>query len=146
MEVGAPRGLLRFFEELEDPRMERTRLHNLQDILFITICGVICGADSWTEVEEFGEVREDWLRQFLDLPNGIPSHDTFGRVFSKLDPNQMEGCFSAWMATLAETSQGRLVAIPPPGGGAGRGRGDRHRPHHRLRHYFLKPRPMAVRR
>jgi predicted transposase YbfD/YdcC len=111
MEVEAPRGLLRFFDELEDPRMERTKLHSLQDILFIAICGVICGADSWTEVEEFGEVREDWFRQFLNLPNGIPSHDTFGRVFSKLDPSQLERCFSAWMATLAETSQGRLVAI-----------------------------------
>ena len=111
MEVGAPRGLLRFFDEVEDPRMERTKLHALSDILFITICAVICGADSWTEVELFGQSKETWLQTLLELPNGIPSHDTFGRVFSRLRPDQLERCFVKWTAALAEASGGRLIAI-----------------------------------
>lgn len=111
MDVGAARGLLRFFDELEDPRMERTKLHSLEDILFIALCAVICGADSWTEVEVFGWAKREWLSQYLTLPNGIPSHDTFGRVFSRLDPQVLERCFSKWMAALAEASAGRLVAI-----------------------------------
>jgi predicted transposase YbfD/YdcC len=86
-------------------------LHLLNDILFIALCAVICGADSWTEVEVFGWAKREWLSQFLALPNGIPSHDTFGRVFSKLDPETLERCFSKWMAALAEASAGRLVAI-----------------------------------
>lgn len=111
MDVGAPRGLLRFFDALEDPRMERTKLHSLSDILFITICAVLCGADGWTEVQLFGESRLTWLKTFLDLPNGIPSHDTFGRVFSRLKPDQLERCFMKWAAALAEASGGRLIAI-----------------------------------
>jgi len=111
MDVGAPRGLLRFFDKLKDPRMERTKLHSLEDILFIALCAVICGADSWTEVEVFGWAKLEWLSQYLALPNVIPSHDTFGRVFSKLDPQALERCFAKWMAALAETSAGRLVAI-----------------------------------
>ncbi len=111
MDVDAPRGLLRFFNELVDPRMDRTKLHSLGDILAITICAVICGADEWTEVELFGKARLKWFRTFLELPNGIPSHDTFGRVFSRLDPVQLEQCFSKWIATLAQASGGKLIAV-----------------------------------
>jgi len=111
MDVGAPRGLLRVFDELEDPRLDRTKLHRLSDILTITLCGVICGADSWTEIELFGQSKIEWLRTFLELPNGIPSHDTFGRVFSRLDPEQLEHCFQNWMQALAQATGGQLVAI-----------------------------------
>lgn len=111
MDVDAARALLRHFDDLEDPRMERTRLHALGDILFITICAVICGADGWTEVQVYGETRWHWLKTVLLLPNGMPSHDTFGRVFGLLDPEQLERCFQRWMASLAEVSQGRLIAI-----------------------------------
>lgn len=111
MDVGAPRGLLRFFDEVQDPRMERTKLHALNDILVITICAVICGADTWTEVELFGRSKEAWLRTFLELPNGIPSHDTFGRVFARLRPDQLENAFMKWTAALAEASGERLIAI-----------------------------------
>jgi predicted transposase YbfD/YdcC len=111
MDVGAPRGLLRFFDGLEDPRLDRTKLHSLSDILFISLCAIICGADSWTEVELFGHSKQEWLRRFLPLTNGIPSHDTFGRVFSRLDPTQLEQCFFNWMAALAKISKGRLIAI-----------------------------------
>jgi len=111
MDVEAPRGLLRFFEKLKDPRMNRTKLHSLSDILVITICAVICGADEWTEIELFGKSKRKWFKTFLALPNGIPSHDTFGRVFSRLDPNQLEQCFQRWMAAMAECTGGQLIAI-----------------------------------
>ena len=75
------------------PRVERSKRHGLLDILTIAICAVICGADSWVHVEMFGKSKEEWFRSFLDLPNGIPSHDTFGDVFSRLDPDRFQECF-----------------------------------------------------
>lgn len=111
MDVDAPRGLLRAFEKLKDPRMDRTKRHSLSDIIGIAICAVICGADGWTQIEMFGKSREKWFRTFLDLPNGIPSHDTFRRVFNMLDPDAFEKCFMAWVADLAKTVKGRLVAV-----------------------------------
>ena len=111
MDVEAPRGLLRFFEELEDPRMDRTKRHSLSDILVVTICAVICGADEWTEIELFGKSKRKWFERFLALPNGIPSHDTFGRVFSLLDPAQLEECFQRWIAAMAACTGGQLIAI-----------------------------------
>jgi predicted transposase YbfD/YdcC len=111
MDVEAPRGLLRFFDELEDPRVERTKLHALGDILFVTLSAVLCGADSWAEVEVYGDSKEQWLRQFVPLANGIPSHDTFGRVFSRLDPIQLERCFLNWTDALAHATKGRLIAF-----------------------------------
>jgi predicted transposase YbfD/YdcC len=111
MDVKAPRGLLRIFSQVEDPRMDRTKKHSLVDILVITLCAVICGADSWAEIELFGQSRLDWLRTFLGLPNGIPSHDTFGRVFSRLKPDQLERCFMEFMKGLAQASGGSLLAL-----------------------------------
>ncbi len=111
MDVDAPRGLLRFFDELEDPRMDRTKLHSLDDILFITLCAALAGADSWTEVEVYGNEKLDWLRTLSPLPHGIPSHDTFGRLFSRLNPEQLERGFLQWMTALAKESDGRLIAI-----------------------------------
>ena len=111
MDVDAPRGLLCAFAELKDPRMDRTKKHSLSDILTIAICAVICGADGWVQVEEFGYCKEKWFRTFLELPNGIPSHDTFGRVFALLDPQAFEECFMKWITKLATASRGRLVAI-----------------------------------
>ena len=111
MDVEAPRLWLRAFEQLEDPRMDRTKKHSLRDILTIAICAVICGADGWAQVEEFGDCKKKWFTTFLELPNGIPSHDTFGRVFAMLDPQAFEQCFLAWINELAVASEGRLVAI-----------------------------------
>lgn len=99
------------FSVIEDPRLDRTKLHSLTDILVIAICAVICDMDSWVDVEFFGRAKEKWFRQFLALPNGIPSHDTFGRVFSLLDPQAIEGCFSCWLAALAKELTGKVVAI-----------------------------------
>lgn len=111
MEVPAPRGLLRAFAELEDPRMNRTKWHSLDDILTLAICGVICGADGWAQIEQFAYCKEKWFRTFLALPNGIPSHDTFGRVFAKLEPGAFEQCFMKWINGLSQASEGRLIAI-----------------------------------
>lgn len=99
------------FESLPDPRVERTKQHLLQDILTIAICGVICGADSWVEMEQFGEAKQRWFRTFLGLPNGIPSHDTFGRVFAALDPEVFAQCFSSWIAAVSKVTKGSVVAI-----------------------------------
>lgn len=94
-----------------DPRVERTRLHRLEDILVITICAVICGAETWVDIAEFGRAKETWFRTFLALPHGIPSHDTFGRVFAALDACAFEKAFQAWIADLAGSSAGKLIAI-----------------------------------
>jgi predicted transposase YbfD/YdcC len=111
MDVKAPVVVLRAFAGLKDPRMNRTRKHSLTDILTIAICAVICGADGWAQVEEFGDCKKKWFKTFLDLPNGIPSHDTFGRVFAALDPSAFEECFMKWITDLATASAGRLIAI-----------------------------------
>jgi len=111
MDVEAPRGLLRLLGEVEDPRVERTKPHRLVDILVIALGAVICGADTWTEIELFGRAKFDGLRTFLELPHGIPSHDTFGRVFSRLNPEQLERCFRTWMQALVQVSGGRLIAL-----------------------------------
>jgi len=111
MDKDAQGGLLRYFAELPDPRMNRTKRHLLGDVLALAICAVICGADGWVQVAKFGRCKLTWFQTFLELPHGIPSHDTFGRVFAKLDPTAFEACFLRWIADMAETSQGRLVAI-----------------------------------
>ena len=85
------------FEDLTDPRIERTRRHELFELLVVALCGTIAGADSWADVERFGEKRLDWLRTFLRLENGIPSHDTFGRVFALLDPAKLAACIQQWL-------------------------------------------------
>jgi predicted transposase YbfD/YdcC len=99
------------FSDLDDPRMDRTKQHMLMDMLVIAICAVICGAETWVEVEMFGKAKLSWLKQFLDLPHGIPSHDTFGRVFSHLDAQQFERCFLAWIQAVSHVFQGQVVVI-----------------------------------
>ena len=99
-----------YFRDLEDPRIERSKRHQLLDIVAIAICAVICGADSWVYVEMFGKSKEEWFRTFLDLPNGIPSHDTFGNVFSRLDPEQFQSCFVEWTQAVADLLPGEVVA------------------------------------
>ncbi|MDA0263295.1 MAG: ISAs1 family transposase [Chloroflexi bacterium] len=107
--TGAP--IVEYFAALEDPRIERTKRHKLLDIVSIAICGTICGADNWVDIELFGNCKEKWFRTFLELPNGIPSHDTFGDVFARLDPEQFQHCFVEWVQAVAEVTQGEVVAI-----------------------------------
>lgn len=106
-----PTSITEHFAALPDPRIDRTKRHDLMEILVIAICGVICGADDWVSIQQFGEEKLDWFRTFLKLPNGIPSHDTFGRVFAALDPIAFGECFASWVAGLAETTDGEVVAI-----------------------------------
>lgn len=103
--------LITHFESLPEPRQSGKVEHKLIDIIIITICAVICGADTWVEVEEFGKEREDWLRKFLELPNGIPSHDTFGRVFSVLSSVEFQKCFSSWIEAVFSVTNGQVIAI-----------------------------------
>jgi predicted transposase YbfD/YdcC len=95
---------------ISDPRLDRTKLHKLGDIIILVICAVICGAEGWEEIEQFGKEKQDWLENILELPNGIPSHDTISRVFSKLNPKEFEKCFFDWVSGLAQNICG-VVAI-----------------------------------
>lgn len=111
MDASASHSLLRFLDEIEDPRMDRTRRHELSDILAISILAVLCGAEYWTQFVDFGRAKQSWLETFLRLPNGIPSHDTFARVFALLDPDAFEQWFTRWINALAEATEGRLIAL-----------------------------------
>lgn len=102
---------LKHFAELTDPRVERTKEHLLQEILFIAIAAVLCGAETWNDIEFYGKTKRPWLKRFLRLPGGIPSHDTFNRVFSALDPEELEACFVAWIGAVAQLSEGEVVSI-----------------------------------
>lgn len=99
------------FSSLKDPRIQLKTRHKLIDIIIITICAVICGADDWQEVVDYGKAKKGWLKTFLELPHGIPSHDTFGRVFSLLRPEELERCFISWIHAVFEVTAGQTVAI-----------------------------------
>jgi predicted transposase YbfD/YdcC len=111
MDAGATCTTMTHFEALDDPRVERAKRHDLLDIVTIALCTVICGADGWVEIEEFGTAKQTWLATFLVLPNGIPSHDTFGRVFAALDGAQFAACVRGWVAAIAERTAGQVIAV-----------------------------------
>lgn len=99
------------FSVLPDPRTDRTKKHLLIDVLFIAVCTMICGGEGFTDMEEFGEAKEEWLRKYLELPHGIPSHDTFRRVFSILDPLAFGECFTRWSQALHNATNGEVIAL-----------------------------------
>ena len=109
--TSAGASLVEHFADLEDPRAEHLTDHKLLDIVMIAICAVICGAESWTDVELFGNERLEWLKQFLELGNGIPSHDTFGRVFALIDAGEFEQAFVNWVQCASELTDGEIVDI-----------------------------------
>jgi predicted transposase YbfD/YdcC len=104
-------GIWVYFEQLEDPRERRHFLHKLEDLITIAVLGVICGVEAWTEMEDFGRIKKEFLQTFLELPNGIPSHDTFRRLFMNLDPEAFERCLMKWTEALSATTEGKLVSI-----------------------------------
>lgn len=99
------------FISISDPRLEHNKAHKLIDIIMISICAVICGAESFVDIADFGVAKKDWLKTFLELPNGVPSHDTIGRVFSLLDPKQFQASFSEWMQSTVKLTKGQIIAI-----------------------------------
>lgn len=111
MDADAPRDLFGCFDELPDPRVERTRLHRLDDMIALAIMAVIGGAEGWVDVANFGRDKLDWFKTLLHLPHGIPSHDTFGRVFAMLDPEAFERCFLTWVESLIQVSGQRVLHI-----------------------------------
>src|SRR5579883_2710666 len=111
----APRSvsIVDHFADLPDPRREQGRIHRLDEILFIATCAVLCGADNWVQIADYAHSKIDWLKTFLTLPGGIPSHDTFRRVFGLIDPLAFQECFSAWIAALMART-GLTPVVPSP--------------------------------
>jgi predicted transposase YbfD/YdcC len=99
------------FSTLTDPRIDRTKRHKLIDIITIAICSTLCMGETWDAMEEFGKTHKQWLMRFLELPNGIPSHDTFNRVFSRIDPNEFRICFISWVKSLEPNLSGEIIPI-----------------------------------
>lgn len=105
------KSVLSYFSGMKDPRVERTRRHVFDDIIFISIAAVLSGVESWNEMEQYGTIKKEWLDSFLELPNGIPSHDTFNRFFAALDADEFEKCFLSWVRDIRQRTHGEVVSI-----------------------------------
>ena len=103
--------IVKHFEGLSDPRTGNAKAHIFLEILIIAICAVICGADGWSDVELFGKNKKVWLKTFLELPKGIPSHDTFGRVFAKIKPEEFQKRFIEWVQAIEKLTAGQVIAV-----------------------------------
>ncbi len=111
MEPNPVKSFQEYFGELKDPRAKSAKRHELLDILIIAVCAVICGCNTWVDIAEFGESRIEWFKSFLALPHGIPSHDTFGRVFAMLNPQEFVRCFILWAEGLRDALGGQIINI-----------------------------------
>ena len=100
-----------YFANLEDPRIERSKEHLLKDIIAIAILAIISGADGWVAIEAYGRAKYEWLKSFLELPNGVPSHDTFSRVFALIEPQQFQECFLSWVKAIVGELELNVIAI-----------------------------------
>ncbi len=103
--------LVNYFSKITDPRIDRTKKHKLIDIIIIALCAILSGCLGWEEIEDFGIEKENWFKIFLDLENGIPSHDTFSRAFSRLNPVEFQNCFFQWIDSIHELKMGDVIAI-----------------------------------
>src|SRR5215468_9292481 len=99
------------FGDLKDPRVVGRCDHSFIEIILVAVCGVLCGAESWSEIEEFGKAKEGWLKQYLALPAGVPSHDTFGRVFRLLDAQVFQERFIRWVEGTFKVERGQVIAV-----------------------------------
>ena len=111
MKLKPKHSIAEHFDDIEDIRIERGKKHKLIDIITISICAVVCGADGWIDIEMYGIARKKWLEKFLELPNGIPSHDTFARVFSQIDPDQFNKSFLSWVKGISKITAGEIIAF-----------------------------------
>lgn len=111
MEEHSPFEIKKHFGNLKDPRYKHSPSHGLMEIIIIALCAIISGANDWVAVEAWGQAKEEWLRQYLRLPNGIPSHDTFGRVFGALDPDEFRSSFISWVQSISQVLWGEVVSI-----------------------------------
>jgi len=111
MEFAELKSIIKSFEVVRDPRRDHGKKHKLLDILVIAVLASIARCDDWKEIESFGDSKEDWLKGFLELPNGIPSHDTFRRVFSLLKPDSLQKCLTRWLQAIGELPPGEVIAI-----------------------------------
>lgn len=111
MDEKATAKIAEHFGKVTDPRIGNATRHKFLDILVIAICAVICGADGWSDVELFGKTKRKWLKEFLELPHGIPSHDTFGRVFAQINPEEFRSSFMEWVTAVQELTKGQVIAI-----------------------------------
>jgi hypothetical protein len=109
--LARPTSISAHFGALPDPRVERTRAHRLIDILTIGLCAILCGGEGWVYMATFGRAREGWRRTFLARPNGLPSHNTFGRGFAALDPAAFEAACAGWVRAVAPQTAGRALAL-----------------------------------
>ncbi len=103
--------LVEHFGNLEDPRRDQGKRHQLLDIIAMTVCGVVGGAEGWSDVELFVKCKYEWFQGFLDLPNGVPCSDTFARVFTRIDPEQFQDCFMDWVRSISRLTQGQVIAV-----------------------------------
>lgn len=111
MNLSIESSLIQHFAALDDPRVDRSKQHLLIDIMAIAILAVISGADGWVAIETYGNSKQEWLSSFLSLPNGIPSHDTFARVFARIDPKEFERCFRNWISSITQTIGAQVIPI-----------------------------------
>jgi predicted transposase YbfD/YdcC len=111
MSEPVPQSIQVHFSNLTDPRIERRKLHPLINLITIALCGIICGAETWVDIENYGHAKYNWLAHFLDLAHGIPSHDTFGRVFARINPEQFQACFLSWIRAVFEVTRGQVIAL-----------------------------------
>src|SRR3984957_3618791 len=109
--AAAPKSLVAHFQNLPDPRVNRRKEHDLIDVLVIAICTLLCGGESFNDMEDFGRAKEDWFRTFLSLRSGVPSHDTFNRVFAALDPKGFLDCFLRWTQSLRLAVPQEIAAL-----------------------------------
>ena len=111
MKLKPKSSILEHFDDIKDIRIERGKKHKLIDIITIAICAVVCGADGWIDIEMYGIARKKWLEKFLELPNGIPSHDTFARVFSQISPDEFNKSFLSWIKGISKITEGEIIAF-----------------------------------